>query len=50
MENVSLYFSDQGEIMEVRVDHEDDRLPVAAGPVIPGMVNVHSHAFQRGLV
>jgi len=50
IKNVSLYFSAQGDIDAVRIQHKDDRLPVAHGPVIPGMVNVHSHAFQRGLV
>jgi len=50
MKNVSLFFCDKGEIEAVRINYKDDSLPVAAGPVIPGMVNVHSHAFQRGLV
>ena len=50
MENVSLFFSDRGEIEGIRIDNNAERLPVARGPVIPGMVNVHSHAFQRGLV
>lgn len=49
-EDVSLRFSDDGTIASVTPGSRPDGLEIAAGPVIPGAVNVHSHAFQRALV
>ena len=49
-ENVALRFADDGTIASVSVASRPDGLSIAAGPVIPGAVNVHSHAFQRALV
>ncbi len=48
--DMSIYFDTDGSIKSVRPGYADPDLPVAAGPVIPGMVNIHSHAFQRGMV
>ena len=40
----------QGRLDEVATGQPPDpRLPRAAGPVLPGMPNLHSHAFQRAL-
>jgi formimidoylglutamate deiminase len=49
-ENVSLYFDARGNISSIHIGSRDVNLPVAKGPVIPGMVNLHSHAFQREMV
>ncbi|MDN3652447.1 formimidoylglutamate deiminase [Thalassotalea ponticola] len=38
---------DNGVIVDI-VDGQLDGADIAEGPVIPGMVNCHSHAFQRG--
>ena len=53
--NVLLSWNERGQLMEVLTDvdpqsgaaGEVDAAPKAAGPVIPGMPNLHSHAFQR---
>jgi formimidoylglutamate deiminase len=39
----------QGNIASVSPDAQPGTAPRAAGPVIPGMPNVHSHAFQRAM-
>lgn len=47
--NVRLAWDDAGSLIEV--DPDATAAPgdsVAAGPVLPGMPNLHSHAFQRG--
>lgn len=49
-ENVALRFAVDGTITSVSVGTSPDGLSIAEGPVIPGAVNVHSHAFQRALV
>ncbi|MCH8122392.1 MAG: formimidoylglutamate deiminase [Bacteroidetes bacterium] len=48
--NVAIYWDESGLISEIRLSHTDPELPLAQGPVVPGMVNAHSHAFQRSIV
>lgn len=47
--NVALRFDARGTLTAVERDASVDGLPQAAGPVIPGMPNLHSHAFQRAM-
>lgn len=44
--NVSLHIDEGGYITHMRMDDNPDQLRIITGPVIPGMTNVHSHAFQ----
>ncbi|TDI70614.1 MAG: formimidoylglutamate deiminase [Bacteroidetes bacterium] len=48
--DVAIYWDAQGVISDVRTSHVDPELEQAHGPVVPGMINVHSHAFQRTIV
>ncbi|CAN7174870.1 MULTISPECIES: formimidoylglutamate deiminase [unclassified Variovorax] len=46
--NVLLSWDDAGRLTQVQPDAVAPRdAPVSAGPLIPGMPNLHSHAFQR---
>ncbi|GAA4336008.1 formimidoylglutamate deiminase [Variovorax defluvii] len=46
--DVLLGWDDTGRLVEVRADAPAPAgVPRAAGPVLPGMPNLHSHAFQR---
>ena len=46
--DVLLRWNDTGILQEVTPDSErPEDVPKAKGPVIPGMTNLHSHAFQR---
>ncbi|AWK89409.1 formimidoylglutamate deiminase [Azospirillum thermophilum] len=47
--DVALRFDAQGALAAVEVGAAAGDLPRAAGPVIPGMPNLHSHAFQRAM-
>ena len=47
--DVILEWNDAGTLTRVQAGAEAGRLPRAAGPVLPGMSNVHSHAFQRAM-
>ncbi len=47
--NVALRFDGRGALTAVERDAEAGDLPRASGPVIPGMPNLHSHAFQRAM-
>ncbi|MHC1481353.1 formimidoylglutamate deiminase [Frateuria aurantia] len=48
--NVRLEWDQAGMLTRVQPDAEPDGMaPVAAGPVLPGMPNLHSHAFQRAM-
>lgn len=47
--NVALRFDGRGTLTAVERDAEPGGLPRASGPVIPGMPNLHSHAFQRAM-
>ena len=46
---VNLTFDAEGWITKVEADAEPKGFSVAPGPVLPGMPNVHSHAFQRAM-
>ena len=48
-ENVAVKFDEDGWIRSVRTGVEAWRTAQARGPVLPGMPNVHSHAFQRAI-
>lgn len=43
-------FDDAGSISAIRPVAPGDNYPKASGPVLPGLPNLHSHAFQRALV
>ena len=48
--DVLLQWNDQGQWQTIQTGRAPDPLvPRAAGPVLPGMPNLHSHAFQRAL-
>jgi formimidoylglutamate deiminase len=48
--NVLIEWDESGLISRVAVDVERAQgVPSAAGPVLPGMPNVHSHSFQRAM-
>lgn len=47
--DVLLEWDEGGTLVSVRTGAAAPRdVPVAVGPVLPGMPNLHSHAFQRG--
>jgi formimidoylglutamate deiminase len=46
---VLMQWDDAGLLTRVEVGHEPGAHPRAAGPVLPGMPNVHSHSFQRAM-
>ncbi|SFB68817.1 formimidoylglutamate deiminase [Polaromonas sp. OV174] len=50
-QNVLLTWNDAGQLTQVQPDTATPPLgtPTAAGPLIPGTPNLHSHAFQRAL-
>ncbi|VTU16615.1 formimidoylglutamate deiminase [Variovorax sp. PBL-E5] len=45
--DVLIEWNASGELSAVTAGRRPDGAPRAAGPVIPGMPNLHSHAFQR---
>ncbi|MGI4983191.1 MAG: formimidoylglutamate deiminase [Janthinobacterium lividum] len=48
--DVTLRWNATGELTAVHADTSNTAgLPVAGGPVLPGMPNLHSHAFQRAM-
>ncbi|GAB5097695.1 formimidoylglutamate deiminase [Caballeronia sp. HLA56] len=49
--NVLLEWSPDGALQRVTpdLDHAPHDAPQAAGPLVPGMPNLHSHAFQRAM-
>ena len=47
--DMTLEFGSNGRIAAVRSATPDDVYPSAKGPVIPGLPNLHSHAFQRAM-
>jgi len=47
--NVAIDIDDAGAIVSVQPDASDRNAELLAGPVVPAMPNVHSHAFQRAL-
>ncbi|MSQ70982.1 MAG: formimidoylglutamate deiminase [Betaproteobacteria bacterium] len=48
-ENVLIHIADTGDIVSVQEKSRPADSEVLDGPVIPGMANVHSHAFQRAM-
>ncbi|MEE2688251.1 MAG: formimidoylglutamate deiminase [Pseudomonadota bacterium] len=47
--NITLEFGFSGEVAAVRPISCGDKFPTAPGPVLPGLPNLHSHAFQRAM-
>jgi formimidoylglutamate deiminase len=47
--NVRFEVGEDGSLASVRPDSSPDGATVLAGPVLPGMPNLHSHAFQRAM-
>ena len=47
--NVLLEWDESGMLTRVEGGQEPARHERAAGPLLPGMSNVHSHAFQRAM-
>jgi len=47
--DVLIEFSADGDIVEITAEADPGEAPRAAGPVVPGMPNLHSHAFQRAM-
>ena len=47
--DVLLEWDERGILMRVQAGQPRGAAPPAAGPVLPGMANVHSHAFQRAM-
>ncbi len=47
--DVRLEVGDDGTLANVRPGAVADGAPLASGPVLPGMPNLHSHAFQRAM-
>ena len=45
--NVLLRWDGAGRLLAVQADAPPGSAPRAPGPVLPGMPNLHSHAFQR---
>jgi formimidoylglutamate deiminase len=48
-QNVVFTIGDDGVIVAIEPDADGNGLERAAGPVVPAMPNVHSHAFQRAI-
>ncbi|MHA6346596.1 formimidoylglutamate deiminase [Roseivivax sp. CAU 1761] len=48
-ENVSAEFAADGTIARLVADDNPARLPVYDNPVVPGITNLHSHAFQYAM-
>lgn len=47
--SVLLEWDEHGTLARVEPGHDGRGVERAAGPVLPGMANVHSHAFQRAM-
>src|SRR5947207_2635132 len=47
--DVLLVWNDEGALTSVIADSRSGDGPRATGPLLPGMANVHSHAFQRAM-
>jgi formimidoylglutamate deiminase len=47
--DVRLEWEDGGDLIRVEPNGEASRAERARGPVLPGMANLHSHAFQRAM-
>lgn len=49
IENASVHVDQSGIITQILEDENPDKLRVIKGPVVPGMTNLHSHAFQYAM-
>ena len=47
--DMAIVFDTDGVIADIRSIESGDDFQRAAGPVLPGMPNLHSHAFQRAI-
>lgn len=47
--DVRILVDESGNFVDVRADGSSDDAEQLAGPVLPGMANLHSHAFQRAM-
>ena len=47
--DVLIEWDGEGTITRVSPGAAPGKAPIAAGPVLPGMANLHSHAFQRAM-
>ena len=47
--NVAIEITPEGTIASVKTGASAEGAQRASGPVLPGMVNLHSHAFQRAM-
>ena len=47
--DVRLEWDEAGTLLAVVPHAAPEGAPLAAGPVLPGMPNLHSHAFQRAM-
>ena len=47
--NVRFDIADDGDLAAVTTESKPDGAERLSGPVIPGMANLHSHAFQRAM-
>ncbi|MEC8163564.1 MAG: amidohydrolase family protein, partial [Pseudomonadota bacterium] len=47
--DMAIVFDTDGLIADIRSIESGDDFQRAAGPVLPGMPNLHSHAFQRAI-
>ena len=48
-EDVRITVDEEGNISEVRKNDKAEGAEKLGGPVVPGMANLHSHAFQRAM-
>lgn len=46
-DNVQITVDEQGYIQRIVADSSSTGCQVLSGPIVPGMPNLHSHAFQR---
>ena len=46
---LSVHIGSDGVITDTTQDDNPDAFPVIAGPVVPGLTNLHSHAFQYAM-
>lgn len=49
MRNLSVHFAADGTIASTAQDDNPDGLPVYENPVVPGITDLHSHAFQYAM-
>ena len=49
IENVSIHVDQSGIITQISEDDNPDKLRVIKSPVVPGMTNLHCHAFQYAM-